>query len=126
MNRFFRNLLVCILISSQAVIDLFAQGAAVPKRPDRPPPQLKLGRPIPKIQFEDVAAGSGLTSRHTSGGEREKNYIIETTGSGVALFDYDNDGWLDIFLLNGTTFSGVPKGQTPTNHLYRNNRNGKF
>jgi enediyne biosynthesis protein E4 len=126
MNRFFRNLLICIVISAQVVIDLFAQGAAVPKRPDRPPPQVKLDRPIPKIQFEDIAANSGLTSRHTSGGEREKNYIIETTGSGVALFDYDNDGWLDIFLLNGTTFSGVPKGQTPTNHLYRNNRNGKF
>ena len=61
-----------------------------------------------------------------TGRPSEKKYIIETTGSGVALIDYDNDGWLDIFLVNGTTLEGFPKGQEPINHLYRNNKNGTF
>src|SRR5262245_47081863 len=104
----------------------FGQGVAVPKRPARPGPDVKLKVPLPKVQFQDVAAKSGLTARHVTGGDNQKNYIIETTGSGVALIDYDNDGWLDIFLVNGTTLAGFPKGQEPTNHLYRNNKNGTF
>ena len=53
-------------------------------------------------------------------------YLLETTGSGVAALDYDGDGWLDIFLVNGTTLEGFPKGQQPTNHLYRNRGDGTF
>jgi len=60
------------------------------------------------------------------GGVSSKKYIIETTGTGVAIFDYDNDGWPDIFLVNGTTLEGFPAGQGPTNHLYRNNHDGTF
>ena len=78
------------------------------------------------MYFEDMAAKAGLTARHVTGPDLDKKYIIETTGSGVAVFDYDNDGWLDIFFVNGTTLEGFPKGQEPTNHLYRNNKNGTF
>src|SRR5215813_2285145 len=118
--------LLCIFISAPMILDVFTQGVAVPKRPAKPQPDVKLGASIPKVQFQDIAAKAGLTARHVTGAQSEKKYIIETTGSGVALFDYDNDGWLDIFLVNGTTLEGFPKGQEPTNHLYRNNKNGTF
>ncbi len=119
-------LLICVTINVQFVVDVFSQGAAAPKRPARPQPNVKLDNPIPRVAFQDIAAKAGLTARHVTGTDAEKKYIIETTGSGVALFDYDNDGWLDIFLVNGTTLEGFPKGQEPTNHLYRNNKNGSF
>ena len=61
-----------------------------------------------------------------TGPDGQKKYILETTGSGVALIDYDNDGWQDVFGQYGSTLEGFPKGQEPTNHLYRNNRNGTF
>ncbi|HEY7181017.1 MAG TPA: VCBS repeat-containing protein, partial [Blastocatellia bacterium] len=108
------------------IVDVFSQGVAVPKRPATPQPSVKLDTSIPKVQFQDIAAKAGLTARHVTGAPFEKKYIIETTGSGVALFDYDNDSWLDIFLVNGTTLEGFPKGQEPTNHLYHNNQNGTF
>src|SRR5688572_30630291 len=117
--------LACIL-SCWAAAKLFGQGVAVPQRSRRAAPSVKLDIPVPKMYFEDMAAKAGLTARHVTGTDLDKKYIIETTGSGVAVFDYDNDGWLDIFFVNGTTLEGFPKGQEPTNHLYRNNRNGTF
>lgn len=60
------------------------------------------------------------------GGVDSKKYIIETTGTGVAIFDYDNDGWADILVLNGTQLQGFPPGKAPTSHLYRNTHDGKF
>lgn len=76
--------------------------------------------------FRDVARSGGLTSRNYYGGETSKKYIIEANGCGVAFFDYDQDGWLDIFLLNGWRLDGFPEGQEPTNHLFHNNRDGTF
>jgi hypothetical protein len=76
--------------------------------------------------FTDVAKKAGLTAPIVFGGKDTKKYIIETTGTGAAIFDYDNDGWPDIFLVNGTTLEGFPAGQGPTNHLYRNNHDGTF
>ncbi|HYM06852.1 MAG TPA: CRTAC1 family protein [Terriglobales bacterium] len=78
------------------------------------------------VGFVDVAPQAGFTAKTTFGGERTKKYIIETTGGGVAFFDYDNDGWPDIFLVNGSRLEGFGSGPQPTNHLYHNNRDGTF
>ncbi len=84
-------------------------------------------KPVVKLaDFIDVAEKSGLTMTNVFGGKDTKKYIIETTGTGVAIFDYDNDGWPDIFIVNGTTLEGFPAGKAPTNHLYRNNHDGTF
>ncbi len=82
--------------------------------------------PPPAANFVDLAESAGLTMTNVFGGVTTKKYIIETTGTGVAIFDYDNDGWPDILLLNGTQLEGFPKGKAPTNHLYRNTHDGKF
>ena len=79
----------------------------------------------------DVAAEAHLDFLHVCGGDKSKKYILETTGSGVAFFDYDNDGWLDIFLVNGSTLPGSATESHPTpnsrsNRLFRNNRDGTF
>jgi hypothetical protein len=88
--------------------------------------QSKAPAPTPVANFTDVAEKSGLTAPNIFGGLDTKKYIIETTGTGVAIFDYDNDGWPDIFLVNGTRLEGFPAGQGPTNRLYRNNHDGTF
>jgi enediyne biosynthesis protein E4 len=80
----------------------------------------------PLVNFTDIAKKAGLTMHNVFGGTDAKQFIIETTGSGVAIFDYDNDGWPDIFLVNGTTLEGFPSGKAPTNHLYHNNHDGTF
>jgi len=79
-----------------------------------------------KVSFANVAQTAGLTHKTIYGDEQKNKYLLETTGSGVAWFDYDNDGWLDLFFVNGTRLSGIAKGQEPTNRLYKNNRNGTF
>jgi len=76
--------------------------------------------------FIDIAEKAGLTAVNVFGGVDTKKYIIETTGTGVAIFDYDNDGWPDIFVVNGTTLEEFPADQAPTNHLYHNNHDGTF
>jgi hypothetical protein len=76
--------------------------------------------------FTEIAAGAGLTAVTTYGGKKTNRYLLETTGCGAAAFDYDNDGWLDLFLVNGSTLEGFPKGQEPASHLYRNRRDGTF
>src|SRR5262245_13443421 len=128
--RFSLLLSLCLTINFHVVVDVYSQGAAAPRRPAQPVPKVKSDVPIPKVLFQDVAAEDGLTARHVTGEETEKKYIIETSSSGVALRDYDNDGWLDRFLVNGDTLSRSPSGvndkTAPTNHLYRNNRNGTF
>ena len=80
----------------------------------------------PIADFTDIAAKAGLTITTVFGGTDTKKYIIETTGTGVAIFDYDNDGWPDIFLVNGTTLEGFPAGKAPTSQLYHNNHDGTF
>ena len=90
---------------------LFAQSAA--------PPSLE-------VTFLDVAREAGLNAKTIYGGEKKNKYLLETTGCGVAFYDYDNDGWLDIFLVNASRLEGFPKGEEPTCHLFQNNRDGTF
>jgi hypothetical protein len=80
----------------------------------------------PIVNFTDVAKKAGLTAPVIFGGENTKKYIIETTGTGVAIFDYDNDGWPDIFVVNGTKLEALPSSKAPTSHLYHNNHDGTF
>jgi enediyne biosynthesis protein E4 len=86
------------------------------------------GKTPPVANFTDIAEKAGLTMSNVFGGKDTKKYIIETTGTGVAIFDYDNDGWPDIFLVSGTTLEGFPAGEgtAPSNRLYRNNHDGTF
>jgi hypothetical protein len=85
------------------------------------------GAPKPVANFVDIADEAGLTMKNVFGGLDTKKYIIETTGTGVAIFDYDNDGWPDILFVNGTTLEDMKAGKSgPTNHLYHNNHDGTF
>jgi enediyne biosynthesis protein E4 len=77
--------------------------------------------------FLDVAEQAGLRMQNVNGGVDTKKYIIETTGSGVAILDYDDDGWPDIFLVNGTTLDEASaRSQKPTSYLFHNNHDGTF
>jgi len=78
------------------------------------------------VNFVNVAKESGLKAATIFGGAHKNKYLLETTGCGVAFYDYDNDGWLDIFLVNGSRLEGFPPGQAPTNRLFKNNRDGTF
>ncbi|HZC24459.1 MAG TPA: VCBS repeat-containing protein, partial [Candidatus Binatia bacterium] len=79
------------------------------------------------IQFVDVGREAGLNAPSVWGDPNHKHYIIEAKGCGIAFFDYDQDGWLDIYLTNGTRLNETwPSGQAPTSHLYKNNRDGTF
>ncbi|PYU59816.1 MAG: RNA-binding protein [Acidobacteria bacterium] len=100
----------------------FAQGVATHKAKPvvRHAPS---GRPF-NAHFVDVAAAAGLSAPTIYGGVESKKYILESTGCGCAFIDYDNDGWLDIFLLCGTRIEAAPPAAT--NRLYKNNRDGTF
>ena len=77
--------------------------------------------------FTDITAASGLSrALNVSGSRDNKRFLLEEMGCGVALFDYDNDGWLDIFLVNGSSFDPDVRDRTPSSHLFRNNGDGTF
>jgi hypothetical protein len=101
---------------------LWSQSVAPAQPPVEP---LKPGIPL-GVSFLDVGRESGLNAKTIYGGEHKNKYLLETTGCGVAFYDYDNDGWLDIFLVNGARLEGFPAGQEPVSHLFKNNRDGTF
>src|SRR6202034_1071157 len=79
------------------------------------------------IIYQDVSKQAGLTVWQHKMGTPQKNYIIETTGSGVALLDYDHDGWLDIYMVNGSTYEAMDgKAEPPHAALFHNNHDGTF
>ena len=79
------------------------------------------------IIFKDIAQQAGLTTFHHQMGTLQKKYILETIGSGVGLIDYDNDGWLDIYLVNGSTYEAFAgKAEAPHAALFHNNHDGTF
>ena len=87
-----------------------------------------VSKPTPgPVQYVDVAQQAGLTTPNVWGGVDHKHSIIEAKGSGLAFFDYDQDGWLDIYLTNGDRLDAHwPSGKAPTSQLYKNNRDGTF
>lgn len=79
------------------------------------------------IIFTDATDASGLKAFHHRSGTPQKSTILEVPGSGVALLDYDNDGWLDIYLLNGSTFVALDgKEPAPRAMLLHNGHDGTF
>ena len=112
-----------VLLSACASVgQVLGQGVAprVAKPQAKPAPS---GRPF-DAHFVDIAHEAGLTAPVIYGNSESKDYILETTGCGCAFIDYDNDGWMDIFVLTGTRVGGAPPGTT--NRLYKNNRDGTF
>jgi hypothetical protein len=101
---------------------LLAQGVSTHsvKPLARPAPS---GRPF-NAHLVDVASAAGLHAPVIYGGVESKKYILEATGCGCAFVDYDNDGWMDIFLLSGIRLDSTPA--EATNRLYKNNRDGTF
>src|SRR6201987_419882 len=96
---------------------------AKPVAPPPGPASPIAGTPL-GVSFADVAKQSGLNTQTIYGGVGKNKYLLETTGCGVAFYDYDADGWIDIFLVNGWRLEGFAKGQEPTCHLFKNNRDG--
>lgn len=78
------------------------------------------------VTYTNVAREAGITAPTIYGGENRNKYLLETTGSGAAFLDYDNDGWQDIFLVGGTRLDVSPQTRTSTNRLYRNKGDGTF
>jgi hypothetical protein len=79
------------------------------------------------VVFEDITKKAGLSGWTHKMGVPRKDFIVETNGSGVALLDYDNDGWLDIYLVNGSTFNALDgKEESPHAALFHNNHDGTF
>jgi len=121
-RRMFVQLGIESALALNAVDRLLAQGVsthtAKPLRRSAPS-----GRPF-HAHFIDVAAEAGLRSPVIYGGAEINKYILESTGCGCAFIDYDNDGWMDLFVLCGIRIEGAPEGAT--NRLYKNNRDGTF
>jgi enediyne biosynthesis protein E4 len=115
-----RNL--CVIVFSVGAAAVYLHVAAQAPQAQKETQKVRPG----VVHLEDVAARAGLTALNVSGGETHKEFIIETTGNGAIIFDYDNDGWPDIFLPNGSKVEGFSKGEAPTGHLYHNNHDGTF
>lgn len=130
------------MLSLEDVLSLVrpAFGQQLPQKPKRSARQSyeAAARPAPKgppspvtgsplgVQFLDVARESGLNVEMIFGGEHRNKYLLETTGCGAAFYDYDQDDWVDIYLVNGWRLEGFPKGHEPVCHLFKNNRDGTF
>jgi len=119
-----------LVLSFEGVLQLarprWMRANALPQKAAPPKQESQIESNDLGVSFLNVARQSGLNAKTIFGGERKNKYLLETTGCGVAFYDYDNDGWLDIFLVNGSRLEGFPAGSEPTSHLFRNNRDGTF
>jgi hypothetical protein len=112
--------------SPQATPQIGARPAydAQPRAAKRLPSPV-VGTPL-GYDFIDVATQSGLNKKTIYGDEHRNRFLLETTGCGVAFYDFDHDDWLDIFMVNGTRLDGFHKGDEPISRLFKNNRDGTF
>src|SRR5580698_10795430 len=112
----------CLGFAGLDPLPLWSQGVAT--RDVKPQPRGKpSGLPF-NAHFVDIANEAGLVHPVIYGDANRKDYILETVGCGCAFIDYDNDGWMDLFVLTGTHLENPPPGIS--NRLYKNNRNGTF
>jgi enediyne biosynthesis protein E4 len=118
--RVFDCTLLCFC-AAQLTFGQEGHNAPVPLRPGAKT-ALCAGRPIP--QLEDISKKTGITFKHAS--DPSKKYIVESMSGGVILFDYDRDGWLDIYFTNAPSVEGALKGEKVPGALYHNNRDGTF
>ncbi len=119
-----RQLIASMVAAAGTAVSAAAFGQGISSRGVKAQPRGKpSGRPF-LSRITDVAKEARLTEPIIYGGADSKNYIIEVVGCGVAFIDYDNDGWVDLFVLSGTRLDGAPPGTT--NRLYKNNRDGTF
>ena len=139
---------ICLILASVGTLGLLAQEPAAPRPPAQQSQQGGMAnagpqaaqfdaqhRPITAggfvkegpIVFQNVAQAAGLTTWHHSAGTPAKRLILEAKGPGVCLLDYDNDGWLDIFFVNGSNYDALA-GKAPAPHaaLFHNNHDGTF
>ncbi len=113
------------LLRYMPATSFFLKGQGVSRRSVQAGPRTKAsGLPF-YSRLTDVAVEAGLHAPVVYGGVDRKTYILETVGCGVAFFDYDSDGWLDIFILGGKRLNDDTPA-TATNRLYKNNRDGTF
>ena len=105
-----------------------SQGMGRTTRVPRPVRPIETDLPPIQVAYEDVAERAGLTARQVSGGDERKDYILEATGNGVAIADFDGDGLMDVFLANGAPLetASPTSSAPPTSHLYRNIGNLRF
>jgi len=119
-----RQLIASMMAAAGTTMTGTAFGQGISSRGVKAQPRGKpSGRPF-LSRITDVAKEARLTQPIIYGGAESKSYIIEVVGCGVAFLDYDNDGWIDLFVLSGTRLDGAPPGTT--NRLYKNNRDGTF
>jgi hypothetical protein len=144
-RNFIRSLSRTALVLPFADIAVLAAGQ---QQQQQPPPRAKVGpqertydaRPAPPptgpkspiegtplgVSFTEVLKESGIGFKNIYGAEFHNKYLLETTGCGLAFYDYDDDGWMDLFFVNGWRLDGFPKGKEPYCHLFKNNRDGTF
>ena len=120
------------MLTSLAAAALLFPGTAISQResvaPDRVPATARYpqkGTAASNISFADVTRAAGIDF-HLTCGDPGKRYIVESMCGGIAVFDYDNDGWMDIFLVKGSTLADVKAGKCHLGKLYHNNHDGTF
>ena len=130
-----RSLALALALASVSIVPLFGQtGKVSQSSPSVQPAQMRKppitaggfveSGPVP---FQDATGAAGLSRWKHTMGNADKRLIIDTNGSGVGLIDYDNDGWLDIYMVNGSTFNALDGKEAPPHAaLFHNNHDGTF